>query len=107
MIRELAGIGCTDEEIARVMGVSSDTLARRYRDLIDTGRHGDFLVSLRRLQWQRAKEGSDQMLKWLGINSPLGQRNEPKQDVQDAATIAGAIRDALRGMDATTLGGVD
>jgi hypothetical protein len=108
-MRELAGIGCTDEEIARVLGTSPDTLARRYRDVIDQGRHGDFLVSLRRLQWKRAQEGSDQMLKWLGINSPLKQRNEPAptETQMTQADFAAHVKAHLDAMDARTLGGTD
>lgn len=40
-------------------------------------------MSLRRMQWQRAKKGSDRMLTWLGIQE-LGQRNRTDVTSGDA-----------------------
>jgi hypothetical protein len=89
IIEGLARIQCTDEEIAAVLGVSADTIARRKNDdpefleFLERGR-GNGRATLRRLQWQRAQNGSDTMLVWLGKNV-LGQRDRPADE--DAAAV--------------------
>ncbi len=78
LVRKLASIQCTDEEIAAGIGCSQDTLARgrkREPDLdaaILEGR-ANGRMSLRRAQYQRAMEGNPAMLIWLG-KQILGQR---------------------------------
>lgn len=82
--KRAASIGCTNEEIAALMGISTSLLyeklaeprselKRAIMEAKETGR-----TTLRRLQWQRANAGSDTMLIWLG-KQLLGQR-EPKQE---------------------------
>lgn len=71
LVRKLASIHCTDDEIAAGIGCSQDTLARgrkREPDLdaaILEGR-ANGRMSLRRAQYQRAMEGNPTMLIWLG-----------------------------------------
>ena len=78
LVRKLASIQCTDEEIAAGIGCSQDTLARgrkREPDLdaaILEGR-ANGRMSLRRAQYQRAMDGNPAMLIWLG-KQILGQR---------------------------------
>lgn len=71
LLEDLAGIGCTNEEIAHVAGCSSDTLTRNYAEHIKSGRE-NAKVSLRRKQWAVAMNGSTGMLIWLG-KQMLGQ----------------------------------
>ena len=78
LVRKLASIQCTDEEIAAGLGCSQDTLARgrkREPDLdaaILEGR-ANGRMSLRRAQYRKAMEGNPAMLIWLG-KQILGQR---------------------------------
>jgi len=75
-LRALAKINCTREEMAAVLGVSTDTLARNYAELIkEESANGK--MSLRRMQWKKALEGNITMLIWLGKNE-LGQRDQPE-----------------------------
>ena len=89
LVRKLASIQCTDDEIAAGLGCSQDTLARgrkREPDLdaaILEGR-ANGRMSLRRAQYQKAMDGNPAMLIWLG-KQVLGQRenfvdNMPETD---------------------------
>lgn len=73
MVEELARIHCTYEEIASVVGCSTDTLKRRFAERIEKGReHGK--SSLRRWQFKKAQDGNPAMLIWLG-KQHLGQKD--------------------------------
>jgi DNA-binding transcriptional MocR family regulator len=65
LLKKLASIMCTMKEMSDILGVSVDTLERRYADLIkeaqSTGK-----MSLRRWQFQAAEKGNTSMLIWLG-----------------------------------------
>ena len=85
LVRKLAGIQCTDEEIAAGLGCSQDTLARgRKRDqeldaaIIEGRANGR--MSLRRAQYQKALDGNPTMLIWLG-KQILGQRERVDIDL--------------------------
>jgi len=76
---KLAGINCTDVEIAHILNVSHDTLARRKQadpEFLAAFEHGraSGKASLRRKQFEKAMAGSDTMLIWLG-KQLLGQRD--------------------------------
>lgn len=71
LVEGLARIHCTYEEIASVVGCSTDTLARRFADLIEQGRQQG-KTSLRRKQYEVAMSGDRAMLIWLG-KQLLGQ----------------------------------
>ena len=89
LVRKLASIQCTDEEIAAGIGCSQDTLARgRKREpdfdaAILEGR-ANGRMSLRRAQYRKAMEGNPAMLIWLG-KQVLGQR----ENVGDIDTDGG------------------
>lgn len=76
LVSRLATIQCTQEEIANIVGVHRSTLLRDkkfcdiYKKGIDDGKS-----SLRRLQWQAAKNGSSAILIWLG-KQYLGQTDK-------------------------------
>ena len=80
VLRRAAAIGCTNEELAVVVGVCSKTFYDHLKQdpdmqqAIDEGRQAG-RTTLRRLQWQRANAGSDTMLIWLG-KQLLGQRDK-------------------------------
>jgi hypothetical protein len=78
LLFDLARIGCTDEEIATVLSVSSDTLVRRFAEHIKKGR-AEMKMSLRRMQIKMVEDGSVGMAVWLG-KQYLGQR-EPKIEI--------------------------
>jgi len=115
-VEELARIGCTEEDMATVLGVSVDTLQRRkrtcaeFRGAIEKGR-ASLRNSLRRLQVKKALEGNVTMLIWLGkqllgqsdrqsteLSGPEGVPLLPDAVVLALAELAAAAADAGRGL---------
>jgi AraC-like DNA-binding protein len=78
-IELLAAIGCTDTDIAALAGASEAHIQKKYRAELTTGR-AKLRERLRRRQVERAMEGSDQMLIWLG-KQYLEQRDRSDQRV--------------------------
>lgn len=80
-VRELAGIGCTYEEIARVLGYSKVGILKRkkadaeFREAIEDG-IAKCHETLRRTQWNLAMKGNPTMNIWLG-KQLLGQKDTP------------------------------
>ena len=78
-LEKLAGMQCTDEEIAAWFGVSTRTIERRrkYRVFADTIERGKAKgrISLRRAQLKMLENGSATMGIWLG-KQYLGQTDE-------------------------------
>jgi len=73
-IFRLAEIDCTYAEIAAVLGITVQSLAKTYAQIIKAGReHGK--QSLKRAQFKTALKGNPQMLIWLG-KQRLGQRDK-------------------------------
>lgn len=76
LVQELAGIQCTQQEIASVLKIAVRTLQnddefmRIYKNGMQEGK-----MSLRRMQWASAKKGNVTMLLWLG-KQYLGQRDK-------------------------------
>jgi len=73
LLRDLASIHCTTEEMALILKCSKDTLERRFMHIMEEGRSKG-KMSLRRAQFKSALEGQPMMLKWLGQNL-LGQKD--------------------------------
>lgn len=73
-LEKLAAIHCTNEEIAAVLGCSSDTLTRRFAEHIKKGK-ANGRASLRRQQWALAQNNNATMLIWLG-KQLLGQTDK-------------------------------
>lgn len=86
-VENLASIGCTQEEIAVVLKVSSRTLQRRKdaHEAIERGMHR-LRTSLRRWQYEKAKDGNVAMLIWLG-KQLLGQRDRIDETWRDDTII--------------------
>lgn len=79
LIKDLATIHCTMEEIASILGTSVDTLERRYADIIKEAK-ANGKSSLRRLQWHAAQAGNTTMLIWLG-KQLLNQREKSEETI--------------------------
>ena len=82
ILENLAGILCTNEEIASFFNCSSDALTRNFAESIKKGRDKG-KISIRRLQYEKAQTGNTTMLIWLG-KQLLGQKDkiETSEDKQ-------------------------
>ena len=78
LLYKLAVIHCTMSEMVDIIGVSEDTLKRRYAGIIAKGK-AEGKQRLRRKQVEVAMSGNAVMLIWLGKNL-LGQSDSPVQD---------------------------
>ena len=84
VLRNLLEIQCTITECAHVLGVSTDTLQRNYKDVINQGKTMG-KVTLRRAQWRNAIEKNNVTMQiWLGKQC-LGQSDSPLEE--EAGTI--------------------
>src|SRR3954469_5343489 len=98
VIERAAGIGCSKEEIAAILGIARSTLyAHMDHDPeiqaaiergADKGR-----ATLRRLQWKGANDGNVAMLIWLG-KQMLGQRD--RQGVENLDRFGNPIDTSMR-----------
>lgn len=82
ILEKLAEIGCTIKEITYILGVCKDpdTLSRGYGDVIERARsRGNW--KLRYAQYQKALEGNERLLIWLG-KQRLGQRDYGMMDTE-------------------------
>lgn len=77
LVQDLAAIGCKTTEIASIVGVSVDTLDRRFAEEMEKGR-SNLRATLRRWQIESAKKGNVAMLIWLG-KQLLGQTEKIEQ----------------------------
>jgi hypothetical protein len=104
-VRAMAAIWCTKREIATVLGMSVDTLDRRFRKEFKKGR-AEGRTNLRRKMWSTAESGNVSMQIFLS-KQMLGYRDspEPRPPVPSGKGAAQAIdwtklsndeRDALR-----------
>lgn len=78
LLYKLAVIHCTMSEMVDIIGVSEDTLKRRFAGIIDKGK-AEGKQRLRRKQMEVAMSGNPTMLIWLGKNM-LGQSDSPVSD---------------------------
>ena len=73
IVGNLASIGCTQEEIASVVGVSARTLQRNFAEIIDRFKNKG-KASLRKKMWDKAiKKDNTHMQIWLSKNE-LGMK---------------------------------
>lgn len=94
IVYELAMIQCTLAEIGHVMHIDPSTVLRKYGEIVAHGKdHGK--MSVRRMQYRKAMEGSVPMLQWLG-KFWLGQRET--ESSSEHISEAKAIFDRLEGM---------
>ena len=78
LLYKLAQIHCTMKEMVDILGVSEDTLKRRFAGIIDKGK-AEGKMRLRRKQIEVAMKGSAVMLIFLG-KQMLGQSDTPIAD---------------------------
>ena len=64
-IEQLAATGCSDSEIAALAQLSESQLKRSFEPQLKNGR-ANLRLRVRRKQIERADQGSDTMLIWLG-----------------------------------------
>ena len=81
-IETAASIGCTQDEIAVLVGCSVRTIQTR-TDLHDAYERGmaKMRTSLRRMQWKKACEGNVTMMIWLG-KQVLGQKDRVEETLK-------------------------
>lgn len=84
-VYKLAKLGCTQVDIAEFFGVDEKTIRNRFSDEFRQGKEQG-KISLRHLQWKRAREGSDRMLIHLGQNI-LGQSQKVEAEVRSESVI--------------------
>jgi hypothetical protein len=65
MVRKLAKLGCNQDEIADFFGVTQSVISERFRSDFRLG-CAESKISIRRMQFKRAMQGSDHMLIHLG-----------------------------------------
>lgn len=92
LLRKLAVIHCTQEEMASVLSVSVDTLQRRFAAQIKSGRD-EGKMSLRRKMWELALGGNVSLLIWLsknelGYSDKVEQKQDVKQETKDVTYTA-------------------
>jgi len=87
-IEALGGIGCTNEEIALILGCDDKTLTRNYGECLQKSR-AKMKMSLRRKQFELAMTGNLGALVWLGKNL-LGQTDRMENTRKDIPTAADA-----------------
>jgi len=89
IVKRLAMRFCPKTEIAAVVGVSIDTLDRRFADQIPLWRE-EGKADLRSKQWKAAAKGSNTMLIWLG-KQYLGQKDQLATEVDDKRKLPDPI----------------
>lgn len=81
-VEKLAAIGCSQEEIATVLGCTRQWINQRFKRQVSAG-HDRLRMSLRRWQYEKAKGGNVAMLIWLG-KQYLGQTDKTDSRVTEA-----------------------
>lgn len=82
LLRKLAAIHCNQDEMSSVLGVSVDTLQRRFAAQIKAARD-EGKMSLRRKMWELALNGNVTLLIWLSKNElGMSDKVEEKTEVQ-------------------------
>ena len=78
VIAKLSQIGCTQEEIGAVVGISARTLQRRFSDLVEENKNIG-KARLRKRMWASALKGNPNMMIWLSKNY-LGMKDRTVQE---------------------------
>jgi hypothetical protein len=90
-LKQLAALGLTSAEMAAFLDCSKDTLERRYKPAMETGRQMRN-ASLRRKQYEVALTGNPTMLIWLGKQF-LGQKDQVEHSGDIDSTIHHVVVD--------------
>lgn len=95
---KLCALQCTKREIASWFVCSGDALERAFRAKgttyteYFTEKSAAGLISLRRLQYQKAEKGNPALLIWLG-KQWLGQSDKKQIEAQVSATVTDKLTD--------------
>ena len=97
VIASLSQIGCTQEEIGSIVGISARTLNRRFADLLQENKNIG-KASLRKKLWEKALKGDPKLLIWLSKNE-LGMVDKihTTQSVEPLPLIIDAKADEVNG----------
>jgi hypothetical protein len=97
IIAKLSQIGCTQEEIGSVVGISARTLQRRYADLVAENKNIG-KASLRKKLWEKALKGDPKLLIWLSKNElNMVDKIHTTQTVEPLPLIIDAKADEVNG----------
>ena len=97
VIAKLSQIGCTQEEIGSVVGISARTLQRRYADLVAENKNIG-KASLRKKLWEKALKGDPKLLIWLSKNElNMVDKIHTTQTVEPLPLIIDAKADEVNG----------
>ena len=97
VIAKLSQIGCTQEEIGSVVGMSARTLQRRYADLVAENKNIG-KASLRKKLWEKALKGDPKLLIWLSKNElNMVDKIHTTQAVEPLPLIIDAKADEVNG----------
>ena len=97
VIAKLSQIGCTQEEIGSVVGISARTLQRRYADLVAENKNKG-KASLRKKMWEKALKGNEKLLIWLSKNElNMVDKVHTTQTVEPLPLIIDAKADEING----------
>lgn len=81
LLKKLAAIHCNQDEMSSILGVSVDTLQRRFAAQIKAARD-EGKMSLRRKMWEMALNGNVSLLIWLSKNElGMSDKVEEKKEV--------------------------
>ena len=64
ILANLSQIGCTQEELGSILGVSARTLQRRFAEIIEVNKNKG-KASLRKRMYEKAMKGNDKLMIWL------------------------------------------
>ena len=78
IVGNLASIGCTQEEIASVVGVSARTLQRNFAEIIDRFKNKG-KASLRKKMWDKAVKKDNTMMQIFLSKNMLGMSDKVQQ----------------------------
>ena len=97
VIAKLSQIGCTQEEIGSVVGISARQLQRRYADLVAENKNIG-KASLRKKLWEKALKGNEKLLIWLSKNElNMVDKIHTTQTVEPLPLIIDAKADEVNG----------
>ena len=77
LIKDLARIMCTYEEIGEIIGITGEGVKKRFKKVVEEGR-AEGKKSLRRAQFEKALGGNVAMQIWLG-KQHLDQKDKIEQ----------------------------
>lgn len=85
LVAKLARIGCTDREIAGIVGMEESGVSKRFSEVLTKAREV-MRERLRRVQWKNAMKGNVTMQIWLG-KQMLGQADKAEVSGPGGASL--------------------